>query len=103
MSVSPVFEINCLVRCRSGRLLRTEDKTQFFFDHQGNVHCAILSPLIAQRLISEVACVCVCVCAAVAVEQAKHAILCLLSWQEGTLRDDEVLDRWLPIAPFPEQ
>jgi hypothetical protein len=37
MSVSPVFEINCLIRCRSGRLLRTQDKTQFFFDEQGNV------------------------------------------------------------------
>lgn len=42
MSVSPVFEINCLVRCRSGRLLRTQDKTQFFFDEQGNVKHAIL-------------------------------------------------------------
>jgi hypothetical protein len=40
MSVSPVFEINCLVRCRSGRLLRTQDKTQFFFDEQGNVQAA---------------------------------------------------------------
>lgn len=42
MTSGDVFSFSPLVRCKDGRLLRLADRSQFFYDHDGNAHCAIL-------------------------------------------------------------
>jgi hypothetical protein len=37
MTSGDVFSFSPLVRCKDGRLLRLADRSQFFYDHDGNV------------------------------------------------------------------
>jgi hypothetical protein len=37
MTAGDVFSFSPLVRCKDGRLLRLADRSQFFYDHEGNV------------------------------------------------------------------
>ncbi len=41
MTSGDVFSFTPLVRCKDGRLLRLADRSQFFYDHDGDVRARI--------------------------------------------------------------
>jgi hypothetical protein len=88
MTSGDVFSFCPLVRCKDGRLLRLADRSQFFYDHDGNVREA--RTFFFQHHV--------CVTnARHDTQQAHCAILCATSWHEDTMKESERFNKWLPL------
>jgi hypothetical protein len=63
MTVSDMYRIRVLIRCKDGKLLRVNENVQFFYDQQGNVCSLLRVPVFRNRAheLTLVWCVCVCV------------------------------------------
>jgi len=47
MTVSDMYTIRVLIRCKDGKLLRVTENLQFFYDQQGNVRLRV--PIFRNR------------------------------------------------------
>jgi hypothetical protein len=96
-----VYSFNTLIRSRSGRLWRTyADSTQFFFGENGTVRCVLLHlpvsflSLTLRNTIHNTPHSTTTRRARHTTTQPKHIVVNLTQWEEGHLREGEVIDHW---------